>query len=244
MGELQENVVCDFFRQLASHFANSTEVPVGGSEVSGVREFFSQLAFKIEISRQMQKDADVYLATRANIVRNYIQPDENRMSDILRDLLDPNGPHGQGSIFLQKFLQSVGAEGMRVHAHSAAIREHYTHAGRRLDLLVTFGDDEAIGIENKLDAEDQDRQVEDYCEYLRGRFSRHILYYLTDSGREPPPHSIAPARRLKAANTLRCISYQKDIPVWLEMCFRECRAEKIRWFLRDLVEFIGDRFVD
>jgi len=243
MRELSEAMVSDFFDQ---GIRNLTGIISSRLDALKVREFFSQLAFKIEISERMQKDLDVYLATGLNIVRNYIQPDENRVSDILRDLLDPSGPHGQGSVFLQSFLETIGVEGMRLHPDSAAIREHYTNERRRLDLLVTFENGAAIGIENKLDAEDQERQVEDYCDYLSLQFPQHILFYLTGDGHDPPPYSISSSRlvQLKAANTLQCISYQNQILRWLEVCLKECKADKIRWFLIDLFDFIEKRFSD
>jgi len=129
-------------------------------DATAVSSFFNELAVKIEISRGIQRRLDVYLATGMNVVRDYICPDENGISDILRDLLDPNGPHGQGPVFLDIFLRQLDLSGMTIDAESATIREHYTSTRRRIDFLITFAGGKAVGIENKPFAEDQFKQLE------------------------------------------------------------------------------------
>ena len=134
-------------------------------------DFFNQLAFKIAASKRAQAVLDEYLATGMNVVRDYVRPNENRISDVLRDLLDPSGSHGQGSIFLDSFLKEIGPSNMSVDAHSAIVREHRGADARRLDLLIMFRGSSAIGIENKPFACDEENQVRDYCQYLQKRFS-------------------------------------------------------------------------
>jgi len=135
-------------------------------DAASISEFFHQLAFKIEIAKGTQKQLDLYLATGMNIVRDYVDPDENRISDIFADLLNPKGPHGQGAAFLELFLKQVGLSVMAADAEIAKIREHTTSSGRRIDLFLPFARGPALGIENKPFAADQINQVNDYCEYL------------------------------------------------------------------------------
>jgi hypothetical protein len=216
-------------------------------DAPSISSFFHQLAFKIAIANRSQKQLDVYLATSMNIVRDYVQPDENRISDMLADLLTPNGPHGQGPAFLELFLKQVGFSAIAAHSEFAKLREHTTNSGRRIDLFLPFAGGKAIGIENKPFADDQLNQVNDYCDYLDSRFAgRYVLFYLTPEGTEPPIHSISAEKReaLLAEGKLRCISYQVDITRWLESCFKECKAEKVRWLLRDFIDFIDERLGD
>ena len=72
----------------------------------------------------------------------------------------------------------------------------------------------------------------------------YVFYYVTPAGTDPPPNSIDKEKlaELKAAGKLRCISYQIHIREWLESCFKECKAQKVRWFLRDCIDFIDERF--
>jgi hypothetical protein len=213
---------------------------------NNLTDFFSQLAFKLAISKRAQKHLDVYLATGLNIVRDYIDPDENRLSDILRDLLNPDGPHGQGPVLIDNFLRQVGLSNIRMGAEPESLREHCISSGRRIDVLLTWGNEVALGIENKPEAGDLPNQVKDYCEFLERKFAKYHFFYLTRSGVDPSVDSIDEQRRtlLKNAGILRCISFQKEIKDWLEACFRDCKAEKIRWFLRDLIDFIDERFTD
>jgi hypothetical protein len=220
---------------------------MGEPDALSISTFFHQLGFKIEIAKRTQKQLDLYLATGMNIVRDYIQPDENRISDMLADLLTPDGSHGQGSVFLGLFLKEVGLSYKVEDADFARIREHSTSGGRRIDILLPFTGKKAIGIENKPFAADQLNQVNDYCDYLHDRYAgEYVLFYLTPGGFNPPPESIREEKRteLMALGKLCCISYQADITRWLENCFRECKAERVRWLLKDLIDFIDERLGD
>ena len=242
MGEIDATTVSSFFSQIASKMACAE---LGEIDASTVSTFFILAAFKIEISASARKELDQYLATGLNIVRDYVRPGENRLSDILRDLLDPRGPHGQGSLFLEAFLREVGASGMVVDEDSGTIREHYTDAGRRIDLVLTFACQKAICIENKPpSAPDQKNQIKDYADYLQRKFPNgYVLCYLTSFGHPPSAYSIGEEERkeLKAAGKLIFISYEREITNWLEACFKECKAEKVRWLLADFDDFINEQ---
>ena len=67
-----------------------------------LQQFAQSLRYRIQLLAKTRVYTDRVLATRHNVFLLYIQPDENRLSDILRDLLDPAGPHGQGDTFLRK----------------------------------------------------------------------------------------------------------------------------------------------
>jgi hypothetical protein len=215
-------------------------------DATTVANFFDELGVKIDVCKAQQRKLDMYLASGMNIVRDYICPDENGISDIFKDLLSSRGPHGQGRVFLDIFLEQLGLSSMIVDAESETIREHYTSSGRKIDLLLTFSG-KGVGIENKPFAADQAKQVEDYNEYLATKFRQgYVLYYLTPAGTTPSENSISREKRnsLEASNTLRYISYQRDVREWLEACFTQCKADKVRWFLRDLIEFIDERMAD
>ena len=71
--------------------------------------FFAGLAFYDRVWRAAKQKLDVCLASDFNVF-NYIQPNENTISGIIADLLNPRGSHGQGVIFLQKFLELLKDE--------------------------------------------------------------------------------------------------------------------------------------
>ena len=93
----------------------------------------------------------------------------------------------------------------------------------RIDLLVSNGR-QAVVIENKIWAEDQDRQLERYRDALldRGYEDSAIrLLYLTPGGHEPDARSIGmiPRERVKL------VSYGDDLPGWLVGCQRRAFDE-------------------
>jgi hypothetical protein len=128
-------------------------------------------------------------------VFDYIRPKENRLSDLIRDLLDANGAHGQGDIFLRDFIETVCATTPASWTFRSAIRENSTSLieshRRRIDIVVdlqSFG----IGIENKPWADDQEDQIRDYVAHLERRFAgKFVIVYLSSAGEGPT--SIEPA---------------------------------------------------
>ena len=116
-----------------------------------VDNFFSSLQFRFDIFQTAKKEMDVYLACDFNVF-DYIAPDENRLSDIIAGLLDPNGKHGQGDVFLREFLKVTGkSENYNVQKRKV-IREGPTtyirKSQRRIDITIDFGKS-GIGLENK-----------------------------------------------------------------------------------------------
>ena len=97
------NEIDDFFSGLArlayDHKANVQR------QIEG---FFHDLAFRYEIFQIQKREIDRHLASNFNVF-DYIVPnrDENRLSDIIANLLDPRGSHGQRDIFLRQFLFEV-----------------------------------------------------------------------------------------------------------------------------------------
>ena len=141
---------------------------------------------------------------------------------MLRELLDPNGSHGQGSAFLRLFLDRLVLEGCDIKdfdAETATVKEEHhlgektQTSGGRLDLYLR---DRAgvyrIGIENKIDALEQENQIRRYQKFLKNG----ILLYLTLGGSEPTSYDSNTESSVK----VKCISYRNDITAWLEDCQR------------------------
>jgi hypothetical protein len=71
--------------------------------------FFSALEADLARAREAKRLADLHDAPDFNVFR-YLKQDENLLSDIIADLLDPRGTHGQGPMFLDKFLRAAGMD--------------------------------------------------------------------------------------------------------------------------------------
>lgn len=180
---------------------------------------------------------------------DYIRPDENPLSDILADLLNPNGHHGQGDRFLRHFLKRIGKDREtwpRVKIIREAATGHLANSRRRIDIEIDFGNF-GVGIENKPWAEDQYKQVADYFTHLNRKYGeRFVLVYLSGNGEGPSSQSVS-AAVLKARETnrqYRLICYRPDLVKWLNECEAECKSDAVQWFLRQFRTYIQEQFAE
>src|SRR5438552_10407097 len=124
-----------------------------------LRSFFGNLSYRVKIAEQTQRSIAPFLAPKFNVF-DFILPDENRISDILACLLDPNGEHAQGELFLKKFLHHVCEIGeLPYYDQISVTRENRTALleknRRRMDIMIHVPGippvirDFGIAIENK-----------------------------------------------------------------------------------------------
>ena len=228
-------------------------MPTGECQQQRLSNFYSVLNQTLRSHREATRRLDRFLSTGFNIFR-VIRPKENRLSEIIADLLDPSGSHGQQRKFLDAFLRRIIKENDLLESllkqQSCSVtcerRTDYIESSqRRIDILVGF-DNFGLAIENKPWGRDQERQLNDYIRHLSKRYEedRFCLVYLTPKGRDPEETSIAcdPREKLKRESKLICVSYRDDILEWIEECCYLCESDKFRWFLRDFVEYMIDNF--
>jgi hypothetical protein len=218
-------------------------------QTDSLDRFFDGLQIRLEAAQTTRKELDRYLGSGFNLLEIFY-PDENRLSYVISRLLDPNGGHGQGSVFLEKFFDLLPEEARNVVKNQSiqtvkTQTEFGTDNKRRIDIVVSFGDDFAIGIENKPWAEDQGLQLKDYAKYLESRFKGNfVLIYLSGYTNSPSDYSISKndQQELQKNNKLVSVFYNPDLVNWLNACASVCEAEKIRWFLRDFATWVENRF--
>lgn len=214
--------------------------------------FLDQMQFRLKILDETRKATNTYLARDFNIF-NYIQPDENRISDIIADFLDPEGDHGQGSFFLDQFLNLKN-----IPKHSEippdskvfVMREYATdkiaNSQRRMDILVKFRSSSfLLGIENKPSAMDQNAQLTDYATHLReASHGDFLLVYLSGDGTGPSEESISKKYMCQLESELKFVilNYRNHLVDWLKSCRQNTEAEKVRWFIQDFIEYIEKNF--
>ena len=184
------------------------------------------------------RHVDQYLSTDFNVF-HFIAPNENKISDVLRELLDPKGVHGQGRVFLEAFLKRLEIE-VEPKCEPKVTREVRTVRSetsfRRMDILIDLGTT-GVAIETKLGAADQANQIASYHEELTRRYgSAYRVVYLTPSGNLPTEYTAGPS---PADDRLHpSWSFGKEILEWLEECQGFCQSDKFRWFLRDFAEYL------
>ena len=226
----------------------------------GLERFFNELAPRLEAARTLECELDRRLARNFNAF-DYLRPDELRLSKLIADLLDPKGKHGQGNLFLCRFLDLLSTEGFDRSGdlrNSRVVTEIEIENRRRLDIVV-HTDRCCLAIENKPYADDQPNQIKDYLDCLRSRYAEFLLIYLAPKGEPPSEYSVKPAAlQGETGRSLRIMPYHhraKDarrdddfkrtgfgLTDWLRECRAHCDVERLRWFLREAETYCERKF--
>lgn len=226
------------------------DTPLTSGLISDVRQYLSGLDMRLKFLRHTRAELDAQFATEFSVFR-YLVTDEVKLSDLISDLLSPEGTHGQGETFLSLFLKRIGrpvAEKPIVAAGSIrVIREDCTrycpNFRRRIDITIDFGTLYGIGLENKPFAEEGDDQLADYADHLNRKYGgNYTLVFLSNDGRAPQSISGKLRDFLSHSQKLVVLSYEEDILNWLRDCWRECRADRVRWFLSDFSNWVSRAF--
>ncbi|MFW5659066.1 MAG: PD-(D/E)XK nuclease family protein, partial [Bacteroidota bacterium] len=216
---------------------------------------FNTRLLALDYARQLYEPTTAHRFTTFN----WIDLEENRLSRILAYFLNPAGGHGQGRLFLETFVSMVNSHiqrDVRLNNYNQVVVETEAvtanlDANNRIDILVTLrsqaGISFGIGIENKIWAHDQPKQLESYVTELETRFGpdNYLLIYLTPFEREMVEHTIASAKRKALEGTaLIALTYDEHFVAktarsnrlfaqWMHYC----QAERVRWFLKDINDY-------
>ena len=184
---------------------------------------------------------------------------ETNHSAFLANLLNPNGSHRRGAVFLKHFLNLKRSElstygdleGFHVDKEVPTNKYGQVDIHGRIDILLEK-DDVCIIIENKIkrNPKDEPNQLSRYYRYAKdkGFADKQIkLIYLTLDGREPNEESLRGEERQESLGADRVIlmSYESDIVGWLEDCLKEVigitRIQDILLQYQDMVKKITDQ---
>ncbi|WP_439131091.1 PD-(D/E)XK nuclease family protein [Polaribacter sp.] len=186
---------------------------------------------------------------------NVIKTSELIHSEILADFLNPKGSHGQGKLFLIKFLQNLGIENPHIGIWKISVEL------RNIDILLKRNFPKTIVIiENKSNwAIDQSNQL--YRYWYQEMFKEinktdavfwsnnsdkyKILYLSPDIEKTPSENSKSRPSYLpsklpnKIPLTVSIWSYNKQIVKWLENCLNELPKDnhRIKEYVKQYIEF-------
>lgn len=227
------------------------------SHSTALSAFFIALRPVVRVAQRAQAQLDRQVATRFSLF-DFFHVRETDLSRVFGDLLDPRGTHGQGETFLRLFFDEIrevpeGEARGRFPSgdlgDSRVYLEHRTNTGRSIDVVIRVHRDTWIGIENKPWAGEQPNQVSDYLKYLRTKADPEThpdawLVYLSGDGnrpgtlpRDPEDWMLCPTLPYRGAER-----GSPSLESWLEKCRTECEAERVRWFLTYLIEYIRKWF--
>ena len=161
----------------------------------------------------------------------------NLHSKFIYELINPYGSHLQGDKFLKLFVKEV-LELEDFEFNDLKInREDLTNENRRIDFTIESSN-YLIGIEMKIDASDQDKQMYSYYKELeiRNRQNKKSikLFYLTRYGTEPITKSI----HLLKDNQYDLLSFNIDIEWWLNKCIEKVNIPKLQESINQYLEVI------
>ncbi len=213
---------------------------------SELEKFFDKYSYRRKLFQTFKEEADKKLSSDFNTF-DFIKTDELGLSNIIADLLDIRGVHGQGSLFLDLFISYFGNQELKSLPNKdfKVYKEYSANGNRRIDILLK-NNDFAIIIENKPYTGDQKDQITDYIEYMEEEHqpnykNKLFTIYLNSTESEPGNFSDDSKLKLKekqANNEFEIITYDKFAKIYLKKCYEQCKSEKFRYFIADFIEFI------
>lgn len=219
------------------------------THADGWRTFFSAAHLVVDASSSADRKLRLQAGTGFNVF-DWIDPSENDLSNIIGDLLAPQGSHGQGKAFLDLAVHQLfplpKADQPDDLNRCVIVREAGTYHGRRIDLLIDFAAS-AIGIENKPFAGEAQDQLKDYADWLSERFSGSFsLIFLHGPDVRAGSLGREWRQKLKEEDRFREVPYysqtERSLHQWLVRCAEICHSDKVRWFLRDFANYVAGRF--
>ncbi len=158
-------------------------------------------------------------------------------SNFLYSLLDPNGDHYQGDLFVKLFIKYV-LEIPDFGENIKVIPEYATSKDRRIDFVIK-SDTYIVGIEMKIGASDLKDQISDYYKEIENKAEKVKMYYLTPTGKKASESS---HRNI----TYKTISFEKHILNWLnkaqEQVANITNLNNAIEYYRDVVKMVTGKY--
>ena len=172
----------------------------------------------------------------------------NLHSNFIASLLDPNGDHYKGDLFLKLFLETCGIDDLSIDTSRATVFKEFKH----IDIYISDGKKHII-LENKVYAKDQPTQIARYIKAIKNEGAEDediCVLYLHPDGKLPDNQSFGDYHaKLLGENPsikFKVISYGKEILEWIDKCKNEVsNITDLNVFLsqyKDVIEMIYDRY--
>ena len=178
----------------------------------------------------------------------------NLHSNFIASLLDPNGDHYKGDLFLKLFLETCGIDDFSIDTSRATVFKEFKH----IDIYISDGKKHII-LENKVYAKDQPTQIARYIETIKGEGAKEsdrvkdediCVLYLHPDGKLPDDQSFGDYHaKLLGENPsikFKVISYGKEILEWIDRCKNKVsNITDLNVFLsqyKDVIEMIYNRY--
>ena len=179
---------------------------------------------------------------------HYFSDEVNLHSNFIASLLDPNGDHYKGDLFLKLFLEMCGIDDFSIDTSTATVFKEFKH----IDIYISDGKKHII-LENKVYAKDQPTQIARYIETIKDEGAKDediYVLYLHPDGKLPDDQSFGDYHaKLLGENPsikFKVISYGNEILKWIDRCKNEVsNITDLNVFLsqyKDVIEMIYNRY--
>jgi len=209
---------------------------------------------------QLAEEHQLFNYNRFNIFNVMFKPHDEKYlhSRFIAFLLDPNGSHRQGTLFLELFLQVMDIANFSLDGVSVNPNERERGEIYNIDILIKNASNQAIIVENKFFAKDQTRPEENdpYLKYQLSRYYHSLvikpkdyikydvvkIIYLTIDGKKPEDLGDFPIE-VKALISKK--DHLSDIAKWLDLCLQELNEDSnlrrsIQQYKQARYEFLND----
>ena len=160
------------------------------------------------IRREKYKRGESFNIFKACGVDHY----EVTHSSIIAEFLNPKGSHGQGTLFVEAFIEKLKLQDFDFSLNGVEVATEMVTPNGRIDIVISNGSKQAIIIENKIYAADQWKQLKRYDEFAKTKYPNgYKILYLTLNGNDPNDDE---SRKVEYIT----ISYKHHIIDWLLQC--------------------------
>jgi len=163
-------------------------------------------------------------------------------TQFLADLLNPSGAHGQGALFLERFLCAIDREGLAAALKNTAAQvwvtsEFHLDSGKRPDIALSCPYQFLLVIENKISQGESEGQLQNYRDWL-DRYvgldeAKRVLVFLTVHGAAGP--------KSLAGHYIR-FSYLPGVEKWLKDCLPHVRAPRVEQVLMQYLQTVRELY--
>lgn len=214
-----------------------------------INHFFITMETISQGARSVGKQLALEIGSNFNVI-DYMRTDEIGLSLLVASLLNPNGTHGQGSVFLKLFMDECGFSIEDYHdLENVSVITEMSFDNGRMDIVIQFSPDTFLVIENKPYALEQADQMQRYADFINGKKNdRGLLVYMPGYSEksETLPVSIQDKLNEDSKRYAELVYNSADnepaVVNWLLKCEKEARAPKIRVFLADFADWAKAMF--
>ncbi|MBP2442695.1 PD-(D/E)XK nuclease family protein [Rhizobium leguminosarum] len=206
------------------------------TKFQSISDFVTNFSKMLPGLAAMREGMNLYGATTFSPF-SIFDPDENTLSRVIAELFDPSGSHGQGLLFLNGLLSTIGIPRLNRLDTVKVRREVLTRAKRRIDVVIETSH-YVIGIENKPWAPQQKNQLGDYLDELKAdlRGRKPVLIFLS--------HQQAQTAVKEAIRVPYYNSEEKAATLYsvLKKLTGEIKASAPKLFVEDFLRYIEIEF--